>query len=45
MYQRWLKTDQKTKCLILESFDNVLQQQDMSIATTYDILFKFPRII
>ena len=27
VYQIWYKTDQKTKCLIVRSLDNVLQQQ------------------
>ena len=29
----------KAKCIILRSLDNVLQQQYVSIAMTYDILF------
>ena len=41
----WHKTDQKTKSLMLGSLDNVLQQQHMSIAIVYDILFKVARVI
>ena len=32
------RADQKTKCIILRSLDNVLQHQHVSIPTTYDIL-------
>ena len=44
-YQRWHKTNQKTKSLIVGSLDNVLQKQHMSIAIIYDILFKVTRLI
>ena len=39
-YQRWHKIDQKTKCLILGSLDNVLKKQHMSIAMVYDLFLK-----
>ena len=41
----WHKTDQKTKCLILGSLDNMLQKQHKSIAMVYDILFKVAKAI
>ena len=44
-YQRWHKTNQKTKSLILGSLDNVLQKKHMSIAIVYDILFKVAKVI
>ena len=39
-YQKWHKIDQKTKCLILRSLDNVLKKQHMSIAMVYDLFLK-----
>ena len=41
----WHKMDKKTKCLIHEALDNVLQKQHTPIAMVYDILFKIATII
>ncbi|RVW64395.1 hypothetical protein CK203_062529 [Vitis vinifera] len=37
-YHSWQREDQKTKCIIFESLDNVLQHQHVSMPTTHDIL-------
>ena len=37
-YHSWQRADQKTKCIILGSLDNVLQHQHVFMPTTYDIL-------
>ena len=44
VYQIQYKTEQKTKCLIVRSLDNVLQQQHMSIIMGFYNLFSLQRI-
>lgn len=35
---QWQKGDEKSRCTILGSLNNVLKQQHMNIVTTYEIL-------
>ena len=37
-HQKWYKVNEKAKCIILRSLDEVLQHEYMSLATTYGIL-------
>ena len=43
-YHKWRKTDEMTRCYILASISNVLQQQHESMATAYDIMFNLKEI-
>lgn len=44
IYFKCHTADQKVKCIILWSLDNMLQHQHVSYAMTYDILFSLQEI-